>query len=159
LTGYVVSFNRRHKRHGQLFQNRFKSIVCQEDVYPKQLIRPSSRNISNRSDRSLDEDRRSGRFLLTGSANLMALPTVADSLAGRIETLSLLPLSQSEIESRSTNWIDSAFAGRILKVEQPALGSDLIERVLRGGYPEAISRASARRRVTWARQYIDAMIW
>ncbi|MBM9535599.1 ATP-binding protein [Desulfobulbus alkaliphilus] len=108
--------------------------------------------------KSVDEDRRPGRFLLTGSANLMALPTVADSLAGRMETLSLLPLSQSEIESRSVNWIDSAFAGRILKVDQPALGSDLIERVLRGGYPEVILRASARRRVAWARQYIDAMI-
>jgi predicted AAA+ superfamily ATPase len=108
--------------------------------------------------KSVDEDRRPGRFLLTGSANLMALPTVADSLAGRMETLSLLPLSQSEIGSRSGNWIDSAFAGQILKAEQPALGSDLIERVLRGGYPEAISRASAKRRVTWARQYIDAII-
>ena len=108
--------------------------------------------------KSVDEDRRPGRFLLTGSANLMALPTVADSLAGRMETLSLLPLSQSEIGSRSGNWIDSAFAGHILEAEQPALGSDLIERVLRGGYPEAISRASAKRRVTWARQYIDAII-
>lgn len=39
LTGYVVSFNRRHKRHGPLFQNRFKSIVCQEDAYLKELIR------------------------------------------------------------------------------------------------------------------------
>jgi len=108
--------------------------------------------------KSVDEDRRPGRFLLTGSANLMALPTVADSLAGRMETLSLLPLSQSEIGSRSGNWIDSAFAGQILEAEHPALGSDLIERVLRGGYPEAISRASAKRRVTWARQYIDAII-
>jgi hypothetical protein len=47
--------------------------------------------------KTVDEDRRPGRFLLTGSANLMALPTVADSLAGRMETLTLLPLSQSEI--------------------------------------------------------------
>ncbi|PLY06927.1 MAG: transposase [Desulfuromonas sp.] len=39
LTGYVVGFNRRHKRHGQLFQNRFKSIVCQEDLYLKELVR------------------------------------------------------------------------------------------------------------------------
>lgn len=108
--------------------------------------------------KSVDEDRRPGRFLLTGSANLMALPTVADSLAGRMETLSLLPLSQSEIGSRSANWIDSVFAGRILKVDQPALGSDLIDRVLRGGYPEAISRATTKRRVAWARQYIDALI-
>jgi len=39
LTGYVVHFNRRHRRHGQLFQNRYKSIVCQEDAYFKELIR------------------------------------------------------------------------------------------------------------------------
>ena len=108
--------------------------------------------------KSVDEDRRPGRFLLTGSANLMSLPTVADSLAGRMETLSLLPLSQSEIGSRSANWIDSAFAGRILKADQPALGSDLIDRVLHGGYPEAISRPTTKRRMAWARQYIDALI-
>jgi hypothetical protein len=108
--------------------------------------------------KSVDEDRRPGRFLLTGSANLMALPTVADSLAGRMETLSLLPLSQSEIESNSANWIDRAFTGQLLQVDKPALGSELTERVLRGGYPEAISRSSSRRRVAWARQYIDAII-
>lgn len=108
--------------------------------------------------KSVDEDRRPGRFLLTGSANLMALPTVADSLAGRMETLSLMPLSQSEMVSSSANWIDGAFVGRILKVNQPILGLDLVERVLRGGYPEAVSRATARRRVAWARQYIDAII-
>jgi len=39
LTGYAVSFNKRHKRHGQLFQNRYKSIICQEDIYFKELIR------------------------------------------------------------------------------------------------------------------------
>ena len=82
--------------------------------------------------KSVDEDRRPGRFLLTGSANLMALPTVADSLAGRMETLLLLPLSQSEIESRIANWIDSAFAGEILKADRPAVGGALVERVLRG---------------------------
>jgi uncharacterized protein len=109
--------------------------------------------------KSVDEDRRPGRFLLTGSANLMALPTVADSLAGRMETLSLLPLSQTEIESKSSNWISHAFAGQILKSPDPsASGNDLIERVLRGGYPEALSRTSASRRVTWLQQYTDALI-
>jgi len=39
LTGYAVRFNRRHRRHGQLFQNRYKSIVCQEDAYLKELVR------------------------------------------------------------------------------------------------------------------------
>lgn len=108
--------------------------------------------------KSVDEDRRPGRFLLTGSANLMALPTVADSLAGRMETLLLLPLSQSEIERQSTNWLDSVFAGRIPKPGTKALGMGLVDRVLSGGYPEAISRSTPRRRIAWARQYIDALI-
>lgn len=108
--------------------------------------------------KSVDEDRRPGRFLLTGSANLMALPTVADSLAGRMETLSLLPLSQSEIALHQANWIDQAFAGRILQASTPAVGEALVERVLRGGYPEAVARPAGRRRTTWARQYIDALI-
>ncbi|MFZ4526589.1 MAG: ATP-binding protein, partial [Chlorobium sp.] len=57
--------------------------------------------------KSVDEDRRPGRFLLTGSANLMVLPAVADSLAGRMETLTLLPLSQSELHGSRANWIDA----------------------------------------------------
>ena len=108
--------------------------------------------------KSVDEDRRPGRFLLTGSANLMALPTVADSLAGLLVTLSLLPLSQSEMALRQANWIDQAFAGRILQASTPAVGEALVERVLRGGYPEAVARPAGRRRTTWARQYIDALI-
>ena len=108
--------------------------------------------------KSVDEDRRPGRFLLTGSANLMALPLVADSLAGRMETLSLMPLSQTEIEGHSANWIDQAFAGQLLKTDSLALGDALTDRVLRGGYPEAITRDSAKRRMAWARQYVDALI-
>jgi len=108
--------------------------------------------------KSVDEDRRPGRFLLTGSANLMTLPTVADSLAGRMETLLLLPLSQSEIERRSSNWIDGIFSGRILQSNTLALSKDLIERVLRGGYPEAVARPTAKRRAAWLRQYIDAIV-
>lgn len=108
--------------------------------------------------KSVDEDRRPGRFLLTGSANLMALPTVADSLAGRMETLLLLPLSQSEIEGQSVNWLDRVFAGQIPQKGTQSLGGELVDRVLRGGYPEAISRSTPRRRIAWARQYIDALI-
>lgn len=108
--------------------------------------------------KSVDEDRRAGRFLLTGSANLMTLPSVADSLAGRMETLTLLPLSQSEMRRENANWIDAVFKGQWLDAPTPVLGDELVEVVLRGGYPEAVARASARRRLVWARQYIDAMI-
>lgn len=108
--------------------------------------------------KSVDENRRPGRFLLTGSANLMAMPTVADSLAGRMETLTLLPLSQSELHGSSVNWLDQAFAGRLPEVTAPLVGPDLVDAVLRGGYPEAVSRATVRRRAAWARQYTDALI-
>ena len=108
--------------------------------------------------KSVDGDRRPGRFLLTGSSNLMTLPTVADSLAGRMETLTLLPLSQGELHGCSENWIDAAFTGSLLQVAIPVVGSDLTEAVLRGGYPEALSRTSVRRRAAWTRQYIDAII-
>lgn len=108
--------------------------------------------------KSVDEDRRPGRFLLTGSANLMALPTVADSLAGRMETLTLLPLSQNEMLGSTVNWLDRAFAGSLPHVSAPQVGEALVEAVLRGGYPEAVSRTTSRRRMTWARQYLDAII-
>lgn len=108
--------------------------------------------------KTIDEDRRPGRFLLTGSANLMTLPAVADSLAGRMETLSLLPLSQSEMHGGTTNWLDSVFSGRFPEPHIVLTGNELVEAVLRGGYPEAASRATARRRTAWSRQYIDALI-
>jgi len=108
--------------------------------------------------KTVDEVRRPGRFLLTGSANLMTLPSVADSLAGRMEALTLLPLSQSEMHGATLNWLDSAFAGVVPKVSTPVVGEALVEAVLRGGYPEAVSRATPRRRTAWARQYIDAII-
>jgi predicted AAA+ superfamily ATPase len=108
--------------------------------------------------RSVDEHRRPGRFLLTGSANLMLLPTVADSLAGRMETLTLLPFSQSELRDGTANWLDAAFAGIWPRTKNVLSGEALVEAVLAGGYPEAITRAVPRRRATWFRQYVAALI-
>lgn len=141
-------------------------LAAQED--PVGMIRNLDRAVIDEIQRApqllmaikktVDADRRPGRFLLTGSANLMALPTVADSLAGRMETLTLLPLSQSELHGTAANWLDCAFAGQLLTEDIPMVGDDLVEAMLRGGYPEALSRATARRRTAWARQYLDAII-
>ena len=75
-----------------------------------------------------------------------------------METLTLLPLSQSEMPGTTLNWLDSAFAGRLPKVSVQLVGEALVEAVLRGGYPEAVSRGTSRRRTAWARRYIDAII-
>ncbi len=108
--------------------------------------------------KSVDEDRRPGRFLLTGSANIMTLPKVADSLAGRMQTQLLLPLSQAEIESSGGNWVQAAFSGKLPAVVRPSLGADLLQRVLKGGYPEVLTRANEARRVQWAQSYIDSIL-
>jgi len=73
LTGYAIRFNRRHKRHGQLFQNRYKSIICQEDLYLKELVRyihlnPLRANIV--ADlRGLNKYKYSGHSVLMGKRN------------------------------------------------------------------------------------------
>lgn len=109
--------------------------------------------------KSVDDDRRPGRFLLTGSANILTLPKVSESLAGRMSIVRLLPLSQAEIHrSDQPHLIGRAFRGEPPVEGAPLIGADLIDAVLTGGYPEMLQRASPRRRQAWARDYIEAII-
>jgi predicted AAA+ superfamily ATPase len=80
--------------------------------------------------RPVDDDYRPGRFLLTGSANVLTLPRVADSLAGRMETIRLLPLAQAEILGRKTSFLEGLFAGRLPKPGHKAVGDQLMAAVL-----------------------------
>jgi predicted AAA+ superfamily ATPase len=108
--------------------------------------------------KSVDDHRSPGRFLLTGSANLMFLPKVSDSLAGRMQTLSLHPLSQSELHGQVSNWIDQAFLGQLPQPQTPCVGRDLIDVVIRGGFPESIMRTDHKRRRVWLQQYIASIL-
>ena len=106
----------------------------------------------------VDRDPRPGQFLLTGSANLMSLSTVADSLAGRMEVIHLLPLSMRERSGRQNDLLENVFQGKPPSCGAPILGDALLDAVLAGGYPEAIARATWRRRQSWYRQYLDAIL-
>ncbi|MEE4201304.1 ATP-binding protein [Erythrobacter sp.] len=106
----------------------------------------------------VDKDKSPGRFLLTGSANLMTVPKVADSLAGRMEVVKLLPLSRSEIQGAKSTFLDNAFNGAAPTVETTIIGDDLIEMVLAGGYPEALDRRRWARRQDWYHGYVDALV-
>lgn len=108
--------------------------------------------------RAVDVDKRPGRFLLTGSADLMTLPQMADSLAGRIEIAELFPLSQSELHAKPSDFLDRVLRGEAPIVGRLAVGPELIRRVVAGGYPEAIARASWGRRQKWFVDYIRAVI-
>jgi predicted AAA+ superfamily ATPase len=106
----------------------------------------------------VDKDKSPGRFLLTGSANLMTVPKVADSLAGRMEVVKLLPLARSEIQGAKSTFLDNAFNGAAPTVETTIIGDDLIEMVLAGGYPEALDRRRWARRQDWYHGYVDALV-
>ena len=107
----------------------------------------------------IDQDRRPGRFLLTGSANLMALPQIADSLAGRVEILTLLPLSHSELARRPNDFLNQSLS-QSWSLTPPVGGQpiDTIQQVLAGGYPEMQQRATLARRQAWARAYMTTLI-
>lgn len=107
---------------------------------------------------SVDGDQRPGRFLLTGSANIMTLPRVADSLAGRMEVARLLPFSQGEIQGISPTFLNRIFEREVPAIKNPIIADDLIETVLAGGYPEAVARVSNKRRQDWYLNYIDAIV-
>ncbi len=108
---------------------------------------------------SVDRDRRPGRFLLTGSADVMMLPAVSESLAGRMEILTLRPLSQGELEGVRETFIDRLFAGPAFRAVRVApLGLGLEERIVRGGFPEAVRRIAARRRAAWFGSYLTAIL-
>jgi predicted AAA+ superfamily ATPase len=107
---------------------------------------------------SVDEDKRPGRFLLTGSADLMTLPRVADSLAGRMATVDLLPLSQAELHNSPSGFLDHVFAGKAPAVGNLSLGDQLVGRVIAGGYPEAVNRPSWARRKDWHLNYVQAIV-
>lgn len=106
---------------------------------------------------SVDIDQRPGRFLLTGSANIMTLPRVADSLARRMEVVRLLPLAQSEIRAAGSSFLSDAFQNEP-KVGEPVIGDDLMAAVLAGGYPEALSRKTLSRKQDWYADYIQAIV-
>jgi|DEB19_MinimDraft_2_1074335.scaffolds.fasta_scaffold12555_2 predicted AAA+ superfamily ATPase len=109
---------------------------------------------------AVDRDRRPGRFLLTGSADVLVLPGIADSLAGRMEVLSLWPLSCAEmVDSPVVNRADALFAGDWSALSVPPCErEDLVTRLLAGGFADAVTRTSLRRRDAWFDSYIQAVL-
>ncbi|HET8798508.1 MAG TPA: ATP-binding protein [Thermoanaerobaculia bacterium] len=108
--------------------------------------------------RAVDRDRAPGRFILTGSANVLLVPRLSDSLAGRMEILRLHPLAQAEIERRRPRFLDFLFAAAFKTRSAPRLGDELVTRIVSGGYPPALTRAPGRRRQAWYRDYVAAIV-
>ncbi|MGD2123085.1 MAG: ATP-binding protein [Gemmatimonadota bacterium] len=107
---------------------------------------------------AIDRRRTPGRFLLTGSANVLLVPRLADSLAGRMEIQRLHPLAQAEILGREPDFLHALFSGGFRTRKHERMGHTLAEIVAKGGYPSALARNSARRRAAWYRDYVETLV-
>ena len=108
--------------------------------------------------KAVDEAPRPGRYLITGSVDLFKGALSPDSLAGRVDTIELLPFSQAEIAGVGVpEFLDRAFAGDFPSLAETRPTEDLIERVVSGGFPESLSRAVPGRRRRWLRAYTRAL--
>ena len=107
---------------------------------------------------SVDRDRRPGRFILTGSANVLTLPRVSESLAGRIEVQTLWPLAQAEIQRHErTETVSTLFGADHLPDVETATRREMLARVARGGLPPAVARRDPARRAAWFASYLTTV--
>ena len=111
---------------------------------------------------AVDRDRQPGRILLTGSANVMVLPNLSESLAGRMELLTLWPFSVGEVQGNRETFIDNFFSSRPiwppLKKGASSKRPAIIELMLAGGYPSALARQSRGRRRAWFESYLTTIL-
>lgn len=106
----------------------------------------------------VDRERTSGRFLLTGSTNVLLLPRLADSLAGRMAIVRLFPMAQSELSGQPTDFLAKLFGGQFRMRRYKRLGGDLAHLITAGGYPAALVRTTAGRRAAWYRDYVETLV-
>ncbi|HHJ20772.1 MAG TPA: ATP-binding protein [Gammaproteobacteria bacterium] len=107
---------------------------------------------------SVDENRQPGRFLLTGSANALLLPQLSDSLAGRIESVRLTPLSECEIRNRPPTFLTRVLSQKAPSAGETRLRDCLLQRIVTGCFPEPLQRPSERRCAAWYQQYVNTLI-
>ena len=108
---------------------------------------------------AVDRDRRPGRFLLTGSADVLLVPRMATSLVGRVEILTLWPFSQGELAGRREGFVDALFADELPAPRGPEEAEEqLWAQIVRGGYPEAWRRESPQRRRAWFSSYVTTIL-
>lgn len=106
----------------------------------------------------VDANRQPGRFLLTGSANVLQLPRLSESLAGRMEPLQLWSLAQTEIARTDARFLDHVFGPSLPLWSPEDSRGAILSRAYRGGFPEVLARETAVRRRAWFASYLTTVI-
>ncbi|WP_448215120.1 ATP-binding protein [Endozoicomonas sp. 2B-B] len=138
-----------------LLRHQLRPVIIDEVQRAPELVRTIKLLV--------DEDRQPGSFILTGSADLMTLPTLADSLAGRVEFVTLYPFSQPELQQSLFSSDENDIIKQLLSpdfVPKPLISfgyDDVIPAIVCGGYPE-VQQRSPGRRARWHLSYSDAIV-
>lgn len=105
----------------------------------------------------VDEDTRYGQYLLTGSVNLQTLPTVKESLAGRVKKIRLRPLTQGEIAKKEPSFLNR-LSHRDFVDNTDYDKESLLKLMFKGGYPEPLFMESSKERTSWYKDYLNTII-
>ena len=112
----------------------------------------------------VDRHRTPGRFVLTGSTNVLLLPKLSESLAGRLQIVRMHPLAQVELAAPSaaspsdSGFLRALFGDGFAIRQSERLGDRLMDRIVAGGFPPALERPTARRQADWYRDYVEALV-
>ncbi len=132
------------------FLRKFDRVVIDEVHNAPDLIQEIKAEV--------DSDPRRGRYLLTGSANILTVPRITESLVGRMLVQPLLPLSQAEIRGGSGTFLETVFNGGVPQTGDFVLGPDLVELVLSGGFPDALKMDGWTNRQQWYTNYVNGLV-
>ncbi len=130
----------------------FKRPIIIDEVQKAPQLFPAIKQI-------VDEKRLPGKFFLTGSANILILPKLSESLVGRMEIVTLWPFACDELIGRKGKLIDSLFADDFEMIQDNHFSrEELIEKIINGGYPEIQTLPNERRKEAWFNSYLTTIL-
>ena len=106
----------------------------------------------------VDKKRTAGQFVLTGSANVLSLPKLSESLSGRMEIHTLWPLAQAELNHTQGSFIDQAFKEQLPWDSSALSMQEVLEQILMGGYPDVLKRTTATKKDNWCAAYLQTLL-
>ncbi len=127
--------------------NQTKPLIIDEAQRAPEIFLPIKVDV--------DENRHSGRYLLTGSANPLLVPHLGDSLTGRMGICNMWPLSQGEIRGKKENFLTILFGNEPWNSEYPTLSqNEIIKILMKGGFPPAVAAKSSDEIREWCNDYL-----
>ena len=127
--------------------NQSKPLIIDEAQRAPEIFLPIKVDV--------DENRKPGRYLLTGSANPLLVPNLGDGLTGRMGICNMWPLSQAEIHGVKESFLKSLFENEPWKTDYPILSQhEIVEVLMKGGFPNVVAAKSSEERREWCNDYL-----